>query len=329
MTTRGVYRWATASAVLAFGLILLGGLVSATHSGMGCGPQWPLCNDRLIPVFDSRETFLEYLHRVVAGALIITTGVTAAAAWRNPTSRTLRSAVGLAVALLVVQSLLGAITVWLDLPPVVSTLHLVISQVYLGSLVLTAALAAPRRHGERPVYPHQVVSGGVVVGRWALAAALTVLAVVTLGAFVKHHMAGLACGVEWPLCNGSLTPSPWNGFVILHWTHRTLAYLSGVLVLATVWAAAQVRDRQPHLLRGALLALVLVAAQITLGVLTVLTRIEPALSVAHLGVATLLWVALLSLSGMSYAPLVIERFLAEHPDPAGARPGGRLADDPA
>lgn len=327
MSTRGVFRWAAVSVVLAYGLILLGGLVSATHSGMGCGPQWPLCNDRVIPVFDSRETFLEYMHRVVAGVLILTTTATALAAWRNPTSRALRAAVGLSVALLVVQSLLGAITVWLDLPPAVSTMHLVISQVYLGALVLTAALAAPRRHGERPTYSPSVVARGAAVGRWALLSALTVLGVVTLGAFLKHHMAGLACGVEWPLCNGAAVPSPLDGFVLLHWSHRTLAYFSGLLILGTLAAAARARAEQPHLLRGALVALVLVVAQITLGVLTVLSRIQPAVSVAHLGVATLLWVALLALAGSAYAPLVIERFLAASPAPSAA--GARLADDPA
>lgn len=326
MTTRGVFRWALASVILAYGLILLGGLVSATHSGMGCGPQWPLCNDRVIPVFDSSETLLEYLHRVVAGVLIITTLATALAAWRSPTSRSLRAAVGISVALLVVQSLLGAVTVWLDLPPAVSTMHLVISQVYLGALVLAVALAAPRRHGARPAYDPGAVVQAIRIGRWALAGAVAVLGVITLGALVKHHMAGLACGVEWPQCNGALVPAPLNGFVLLHWSHRTLAYASGLLVIGAVAAAARQRPRQPSLWRGALAALVLVVLQITLGVVTVLSRVEPVASVAHLGVATLLWIALLMLSGTAYAPLVSERFLATGPAPAGG--AWRAADDP-
>ncbi|HEX6988840.1 MAG TPA: COX15/CtaA family protein [Bacillota bacterium] len=327
MNTRAAFRWAAASVVLAYALILLGGLVSATHSGMGCGPQWPLCNDRAVPVFDSRETLLEYLHRVVAGVLIVTTALTALAAWRNPTGRALRASAAVCVLLLVVQALLGAVTVWLDLPPSVSTTHLVISQVYLGALVLTAALAAPRRHAAPALDPHVGPAAALTVGRRALASALAVLSVITLGALLKHHMAGLACGVEWPLCNGAAVPSPLTGFVLLHWSHRTLAYASALLVIATLVAAARHRRQRPDLLRGAVAAALLVMLQITLGVLTVLSRVEPALSVAHLGVATLLWVSLLALTGAAYAPRVGRRFLANPGEPV--RVGVGLGDEPA
>lgn len=327
MNAARVYRWAVTASILAYGLILLGGLVSATHSGLGCGPQWPLCHDRWVPLFQSRETLLEYLHRVVGTVVGLATLALAWAAWREPVRPALRALAAAAVLMVIVQGLLGAVTVWMDLPPAVSTLHLLTSQLYLGVLVTAAALAAAGRG--RASVPASDAGRPAVPGLagWATAAALVTIVVITLGALVKHHMAGLACGVQFPLCRDAVIPAGLSGTVLLHWSHRIGAYTAAALVLLTFRTAARHRRRAPGLYRLAAAALVLVAAQITLGVTTVFTRINPAVSVAHLGVATLLWVVLLALAGSAWAPGLAGRAAA--PVAAADRAGLPLAGDPA
>ncbi|MEN8145700.1 MAG: COX15/CtaA family protein, partial [Gemmatimonadota bacterium] len=68
-----VGRWgrlAGYTAVSTLALIVLGGIVRITGSGLGCGDDWPLCNGRLIPPMDL-PTMIEYGHRLVAAALAV------------------------------------------------------------------------------------------------------------------------------------------------------------------------------------------------------------------------------------------------------------------
>ena len=52
--------------VLGFALfvILWGAWVRFSHSGDGCGANWPLCNSEWIPQTDSEKTWIEWIHRV-------------------------------------------------------------------------------------------------------------------------------------------------------------------------------------------------------------------------------------------------------------------------
>ena len=67
-----------AAAVATFLLIVFGGIVRITGSGMGCGDDWPLCNGHLIPPMDL-PTMIEYGHRLaalfVAGLVVAVAGV--------------------------------------------------------------------------------------------------------------------------------------------------------------------------------------------------------------------------------------------------------------
>ena len=42
-------RLAAFSAVYTYLLIVFGGIVRITGSGLGCGDDWPLCNGQLLP----------------------------------------------------------------------------------------------------------------------------------------------------------------------------------------------------------------------------------------------------------------------------------------
>src|SRR5688572_4254015 len=68
----GFQRLCIVSSAVVFGLIILGGVVRATDSGLGC-PDWPRCHGSFIPRWEI-HTLIEYSHRLtasIAGVLIL------------------------------------------------------------------------------------------------------------------------------------------------------------------------------------------------------------------------------------------------------------------
>jgi len=119
-------RVAAASAYL---LIVLGAVVRISGSGMGCGDHWPLCNGHLFPPLDDIRTVIEWSHRLVAGVVSILVVALVALDWRRAWP---------ALALLIVQILLGAVTVKTELKPVLVILHLATAMLLLAALIVAA-----------------------------------------------------------------------------------------------------------------------------------------------------------------------------------------------
>ena len=84
--TRLLRRLAWTGAVLAFGLIVLGGVVRITGSGMGCGDHWPRCNGEWFPPLDL-PTMIEIGHRWAAALVSMLVLAMAAVAWIRHRSR--------------------------------------------------------------------------------------------------------------------------------------------------------------------------------------------------------------------------------------------------
>lgn len=264
---RGWRRLAAATVVVSYLLIVLGGIVRITGSGMGCGDDWPLCNGRLIPPMDL-PTLIEYGHRLVAAGVSILIAALAVWAWRRRRdpgwSRRFRLSMW-ALGLLIAQVLLGAVTVWLELPPWSVILHLGTAMSLLAVLLI-AALGRRLGPDAAPVAPKP---------RTGLAWTLTGLgaAVVLLGALVANLDAAPAC-LGFPLCNGRWLPAPtWR--VQLHWLHRFAAYVLVAGSLALPWLAARMgasggRARAAAwVVAGTALGQLVVAAVMVLGFLPV------------------------------------------------------------
>jgi len=135
--------------------------------------------------------------------------------------------------------------------------------------------------------------------RFAILALTTTAAtylLVVLGGLVRATGAGLACP-DWPLCHGRLIP-PLQGLVLVEYAHRLVASAVGGLTLAVVISAWRRRRFRAH----ALLALLLVAAQIVLGGLTVRTELSAWLVVAHLGTAMAFLATLTALTVRAWLP---------------------------
>ena len=98
---------------LTFGLILLGVYTGAMGAGLACAGRWPLCDGAVFGLFPANwPSFIEWFHRFVAMVTGFAILGTAVAAWRGDRERRTRYASAVALAVLPVQVLLGANTVF-------------------------------------------------------------------------------------------------------------------------------------------------------------------------------------------------------------------------
>lgn len=219
-------RLAWLAAAATFFLIAFGGFVRISESGMGCGDDWPLCNGQLIPDL-SFATSIEFGHRLIAAvvALLVVSLAVTSRKWStagDPLWAPLRRVAGVAVVLVIVQIMLGAITVWLELPPASVIIHLGTAMLLMALLIVGALDAGAHLTGRSA----KVSDGAARITWWT---AVYGLVVVLAGGLVANLDAGYACQ-GFPACNGSWMPAD-NPLMHVHWGHRLLAYLLFVWAL--------------------------------------------------------------------------------------------------
>lgn len=270
------------TAVLMFGLIVLGSVVRTTGSGLAC-PDWPLCEGRIIPRFEM-HVMLEWSHRtaaLVVSLCLLATGI--AIVSHRDVRRRIGGLFALATVLLFVQILLGALTVWKLLSPSVVSSHLATALLLFTAVVMigqrAAAAAGEAARESAPVPRPAGVSGLAMAG---LAVTVLAFAQSVLGGVVSTTHAGNVCP-DWPGCRGELFP-PLTGLIGIQMLHRWVAYALVAAVLALALAARRAPD--PGVRGGASLALTLVTAQVFFGILNVLLMTPPWLSALHLATAT-------------------------------------------
>lgn len=133
-----VVRWAWITVFANTGIILTGGLVRLTGSGLGC-PTWPKCTDESFVPHDELgiNGVIEFGNRMLTYVLIAVVVATFVAVWRwSGTSRKLRQLAGLIAVGVPFQGVIGGITVLTDLNPWVVSLHLVLSMLLVSASVL-------------------------------------------------------------------------------------------------------------------------------------------------------------------------------------------------
>ena len=131
--------------------------------------------------------------------------------------------------------------------------------------------------------------------RLAWLTAVCTYLLIVLGAIVRITGSGMGCGDHWPLCNGRLFPSLGNLGMLIEWSHRLVAALLSVLVVALAGYAWWLR-REAALDRpswAAYAALGLLALQVALGAVTVKLALPAWTVILHLGTAMLLLATLI------------------------------------
>ncbi len=149
-TSLGFRRLTIVTSAWVLFLIFAGAIVRVTGSGMGC-PDWPLCYSQVIPPAQMKA-WIEVLHRIIAGVASLLTIAIAVEAWRSyRQERFIFKPALWAVAVVLFQAFLGAVTVWFSNHPLTVVAHLLAGLAYLGiTLFVATAAHLPSEYLERP-----------------------------------------------------------------------------------------------------------------------------------------------------------------------------------
>ncbi len=263
---RTVIWWAVATLVANTGIILTGGLVRLTGSGLGC-PTWPRCTDEsFVP---HRELgfhgVIEFGNRMLTYVLIAIVVAMVVAVWRwSRTSRSLRQLAVVVAVGVPFQGVIGGITVLTDLNPWIVALHLILSLV----LVALSVLLLLRVRGDAPTAAASPLVLAVYGASWVA---------VYLGTIVTG--AGPHAGD---------VNAPRNGIdpQVMSHVHAVSVYVLVALTVVCIW-------RTSGAVRSAAVVLLAVElAQGLIGFVQYLTDLPIALVAVHLvGAAVLVAVA--------------------------------------
>jgi heme a synthase len=252
-------------------LIFAGGLVTSTGSGLSV-PDWPNTYGWFMWTFPPSKMvggiFYEHLHRLVASTVGFLIVVLAVWLWRAEPRAWVRRLGYLALAAVIAQGILGGITVLWYLPDAVSIAHASLAQIVF-CLTTTVALVTSRGWTVLP-RPNSQLPTDVTLQRVAIVTTAAIYTQIVIGATMRHTGAGLAIP-DFPLAFGHLVPPQWDAKIAIHFAHRAGAATVAALALATAGHVFY-HHRRAELRRPAMLLLVLLALQITLGALTVLSQ---------------------------------------------------------
>lgn len=284
----GLYRFAVATAAATLLLIVAGGLVTSTESGLSV-PDWPTTYTQNMFAFPPSKWVggirFEHVHRLIASTVGMLTVALAIWLARREPRRWVRRLGYLALAAVVAQGVLGGLTVLFLLPTAVSVAHACLAQTFFCLTVTLAVVTSPRWRSGEPA------PAGGVSGIAAVTAGLVFLQLL-VGALMRHGKAGLAIP-DFPLAFGRLVPPIASFAVGIHFAHRVGALLVAAAAAGSAVAAA--RSGRPGVRKTAALLVFLVLAQIGLGAATVLSGKSVAITTAHVAVGALVLATSLAL----------------------------------
>lgn len=318
------YRLSLAATCLALCVIILGAYVRLSDAGLGC-PDWPGCYGQILaptaehevhqanqafperPV-ESHKAWKEMAHRYLASSLGLVILVLAFLAIKN--RKEPHQALILPLILVVVVCFQGALGMWtvtLLLKPAIVTLHLLGGMLTLGLLTwLTLSQRFPL---------NQRIVTSTPAKYWAIFALLTLGFQIALGGWTSTNYVALHC-YDLPTCQGEwLPPTDFKeGFKIwrelgvdyeggvlsveagtaVHLSHRIGAIITFLVLSILIFMLSRIRDLLSR--RLAFILGMLLATQITLGLLNIILVLPLVIAVAHNGGAALLLITLVSIN---------------------------------
>ena len=274
---------AIAATIATFILISIGGLVRATKSGLGCGDDWPHCSGEVLPPLQDPNQIIEFSHRAAAGIVGFMIAGLAFLAYRHyrDQSRVLWASVG-ALVLVVFQALLGMVVVKTELAALMVVIHLGAALSLLALLIYLTTLTAT---------PDDASDASLSASARFAAGAVFVL--LLLGSYVSGADAGYAFP-DWPLMDGRIIPNLAIEQKAIHFLHRALAAIVGVIVFVVAFRV--IREGNARARRYAHAGAGLFAIEVGIGALNVWTRLDAAAVTAHLAVGAAIWASLVTVA---------------------------------
>jgi cytochrome c oxidase assembly protein subunit 15 len=264
-----LHRFATFLSAFTVVLILAGSLVTSTESGLSV-PDWPTTYGWNMFTFPPSKwvggIFYEHGHRLIASTVGFLTIVLAVWIWLQDSRRWMKRLGLVALAAVIVQGLLGGLTVLFFLPAAISTAHAALAEIFFCLTVSIALFTSPRW-----ISGHEgSVADDEMLRRVATATTGLVFAQILIGAAMRHTDAGLAIP-DFPLMFGRLLPPVWDAKIAVHFAHRVGALVVVLAIAATIGRIRSRHRRRAGLMRPAWLLASLAAIQVTLGAATVLS----------------------------------------------------------
>jgi len=249
-------------------LLLAGSLVTSTGSGLAV-PDWPTTYGWNMFTFPRSMwvggIFYEHSHRLIASGVGFLTIILAAWLWRAEPRRWVKRLGFIALAAVIVQGLLGGLTVRYFLPAPVSTAHAGLAEIFF---CLTVSIALFTSGGW--LTTRRAVDDATL-RRVATATTALIYTQIIIGAAMRHTESGLAIP-DFPLMFGHLIPDHWDPQIAVHFAHRAGALVVSLAIFATAGHVWYHHRGVTALTRPATLLALLVCVQVTLGAFTVLTE---------------------------------------------------------
>src|SRR6266702_835375 len=272
-------------------LIALGGTVRVSDSGLSC-PDWPLCHGNIFVALDY-HVLLEQFHRYTASivSILIVALAMSALIWARQERQVLIPAL-LAPFFLVIQIVLGGLTVLWKLPPTIITAHLG-TALAIFAMVITVAIMSGKAN---PSKEHPAKTRKFV--RLAMTNALLVYGLMLSGSYVVGSGATLACP-GWPLCGTAPQWAVQYHLTDINTFHRLVAMFVGLVLIWTLISAWRRRNVAPGQAWVALVAGILFVVQAGVGGLVVLLKRPDFVAGLHLALATAVWGCLVLLATLA------------------------------
>ena len=273
-----LHRFAKFVAACTVLLLLAGSLVTSTGSGLSV-PDWPTSYGWNMFTFPPSKwvggILYEHGHRLIASGVGVLTVVLAVWLWRAEPRGWMRRLGAAALGSVVLQGALGGITVLFFLPAAISTAHAGLAEIFFCLTVSIALFTSPAWLRGEDVFDDPMLR------RVATTTTAMIFLQILVGATMRHTDAGLAIP-DFPWMFGHVIPDHCDLKIAVHFAHRLGALLVTLAVLATAAHIWYHHARRRRLTHPALLSVALVAVQVTLGALTVLTRRNVWINSVHL-----------------------------------------------
>jgi len=216
----------------------------------------------------------EHSHRLIASTVGFLTIILAAWTWWVDPRRWVRRLGFAALGAVIVQGLLGGLTVIFLLPAPISIGHAGLAQIFFCLTLTLAVVTSPGwKNAASPV-------DDFLLRRIAAATTVLVYTQILVGATMRHTDAGLAIP-DFPYAFGRILPPVWTAQVAIHFAHRVGALVVTLAILATTAHVFYHHRRRRELVRPATLLLFFVSMQVTLGAYVVWSGMDPVINTAH------------------------------------------------
>ncbi len=258
-----LHRFAVLLVFCTFGLIFVGGLVTSTGSGLSV-PDWPLSYGMIFPPMVGGILY-EHSHRLFATSVGILTIVLTIWLLKREPRRWVKTLGVLALAAVILQGILGGLTVLFLLPVAISVSHAGTAQLFLCLVVTIATVTSRRWQEEEPRIEESSVPS---LRTLTLATTVLIYLQILLGALMRHTSSGLAIP-DFPLSFGRLVPDHFTPQIEVNYAHRVGAAVVTLFVLWVFSRTLRVQHAEPRLFQLAIILLSALVLQVFLAAETV------------------------------------------------------------